>query len=263
MRILIARASHCVAVGLTSVKSARVVTKKNLDLSPMVLSDAQDALVRAMCGGLRRPKPVDDVKKDVKFWGRNLSVGFGPWIEDAGRCLRDAALKGKLPIYCAAPERKSPLMRLSPHLLKRLIAPRGSFPDHPVRAGLELVRQGLASQSLLTLLNRGTLVVRRLEFTSWLGRERRKGIWPSQRKRGAPRKGRPSKMRESARNTIDALVNSGDWTVDDGVSKLHRIISVRGGIVPSHDTLLRLVADRFRETGDPAYQLPSRRRRRS
>jgi hypothetical protein len=62
------------------------------------LSDATNRLARGMWGGLRRPEPVKDLK-DIE---NKLSVGFGPWWEEAGRHIRAAAVKAELVVYVIA-----------------------------------------------------------------------------------------------------------------------------------------------------------------
>lgn len=58
-------------------------------------SDAVDLLAQGIWGGLQRPIPVRKFKRQYK----KTSVGFGPWKEKAGKCLRSAALDGKVPVY--------------------------------------------------------------------------------------------------------------------------------------------------------------------
>jgi hypothetical protein len=91
------------------------------------VSEAVSVLARGMWGGLRRPDPVRQLKKQY----RNVSVGFGPWKEEAARCFKTAAIEGNVQVYVFAKTSRSAShietvpVPLSIEVLERLIAPRG------------------------------------------------------------------------------------------------------------------------------------------
>jgi hypothetical protein len=128
------------------------------------LSDAVNLLAQGIWGGLQRPIPV----QKFKWQYRKASVGFGPWKEKAGRCLRSAAIDGKVHVYVFGPP-QSEIGDLSPEItpvpaavLRRLIPMRGSLPDHP-RASMKAAG---GDGKLFRSLNTGLLLVRRSEFDS-------------------------------------------------------------------------------------------------
>ena len=131
------------------------------------LSHAVDRLADGMWGGLQRPEPVAAIKQDQK----KLSLGFGPWREEAGQRLRAAAVEGELVIYVLAksqvrsedhnltecsPEKIEPLV-VPVNVVKRLIVSRGGLPDHPIRPSIQTAE---GDQKLFALLTVGLLVVR-------------------------------------------------------------------------------------------------------
>ena len=63
------------------------------------LSDAVNQLGRGIWGGMRRPAPLRAMKPEDR---RGVSVGFGPWKEEAGRQLRTAVIEGKIAVYVFA-----------------------------------------------------------------------------------------------------------------------------------------------------------------
>jgi len=83
------------------------------------ISCAVDRPSDGMWGGLQRPDPVAAIKQGQK----KLSLGFGPWGEEAGRRLRAAAVRGKLAIYVfAEPQVRSEALN-SRHSLERMACP--------------------------------------------------------------------------------------------------------------------------------------------
>ena len=59
------------------------------------VSHAANQLAGGMWGGLRRPEPVATIKRVHK----KLSVGRGPWREQAAQRFRCAAVNGELVVY--------------------------------------------------------------------------------------------------------------------------------------------------------------------
>jgi hypothetical protein len=232
------------------------------------LSRAIDRLANGMWGGLQRPEPVASIKQEQK----KLSLGFGPWREKAGRRLRAAAEKGKLVIYVLAirpvrsedhsltacsPEKIEPVA-VPVNVVKRLIASRGSLPDHPIRPSIETAD---GNQKLFALLTVGLLVVRTSDFDVWYQSERAKGRWPSQRSK-LKINGRPTKQTDPLRNAVLALVHDHKWSGKDPISALHRMLIASGySEAPSQDTLARLVDHLHRETGEVGLLRITRARR--
>jgi hypothetical protein len=232
------------------------------------LSNAINRLADGMWGGLPRPDPVAAIKQDQK----KLSLGFGPWGEKAGRCLRAAAVRGKLAIYVLAkpqvrsddhslteqtPEEIEPEIVPVP-VVKQLIASRGSLPDHAIRPSIKAAE---GNEKLFALLIVGLLVVRASDFDGWYQSECAKGRWPSQRSK-LKINGRPTKQTDPLRNAVLALVHDRKWSGKDSISALHRLLVASGrSEVPSQDTLARLVDQRHRETGEAGLLRVTRARR--
>jgi hypothetical protein len=213
-------------------------------------------LANGMWGGLRRPVPVQQIKRKHK----RASVGFGPWRKFAAECFRAAALKGDLVIYVTPrPQRTSKVLvvrhlfsrDLEPvpvptSILKRLITSRQGLPDHPIRPTLKTAE---GHETLFALLASGVLVARQSEFLRWYRAERAKGRWASQGAVKCRRRGRPRKGTDSLRNAVLALVRVGAWSGTDSFTDLRRLLLDRSD-VPSVDTLERLVRELHRETGE-------------
>jgi hypothetical protein len=231
------------------------------------ISCAVDRLSDGMWGGLPRPKPVAAIKQDQK----KLSLGFGPWGEQAGQRLKAAAIEGKLVIYVfAKPQVRSEdhsltdcsLEKIEPvvvpvNVVKRLIASRGGLPDHPIRPSIKTAD---GNKQLFALLAVGLLVVRTNDFDGWYQSERAKGRWPSQESK-EKKDGRPTKQTGVLRNTVLALVHDHKWSGKDPISALHRLLVASGRSEPSQDTLARLVDQLHRETGEAGLLRVTRARR--
>jgi hypothetical protein len=163
------------------------------------ISEAVSVLARGMWGGLRRPDPVRQLKRYKQY--RNESVGFGPWQEEAARRFRTAAIEGDVQVYVFAKTDRSAghvetvPVSLSIEVLKRLIAPRGGFPDHAVRPSLKTAG---GDDQLLALLVRGIFLVSKKEFEDWYRSQRSKRRWASQRSTKRRSGGRPSLQTEAS-----------------------------------------------------------------
>jgi hypothetical protein len=232
------------------------------------LSSAINRLADGMWGGLRRPEPVAAIKHDQK----KLSLGFGPWREKAGRRLRAAAVRGKLAIYVLAESQARPEANnltdcsadstepssVPVNVITRLIASRGSLPDHPIRPSIKTAE---GDGKLFTLLTVGLLVVRASDFDAWYQSERAKGNWSSQRSK-EKKNGRSTKQSEVLGNAVLALVRDKKWSGKDPISVLHRLLVASGhSEVPSQDTLARLVDRLHDETGEAELLRVTRVRR--
>ena len=148
-------------------------------------SEAISRLEEGMWGGLPQADSVRNIKRTFK----RASIGFGPWREKAGQRLTAAVRRGKLVVYVLlkprAPFTNRSLARRSQEkiepvpvsVLRRLIAPRKSLPDHPIRPSI-MTAEG--NEKLLAFLTSGFLVVRANDFDAWYRSERAKCKWPSQ-----------------------------------------------------------------------------------
>ena len=232
------------------------------------LSEAGNWLAQGMWGGVRRAAPVRTIKQSQE----KLSVGFGPWQEQAKRRIRTAAVNGELTIYVlegskiASNERdwspcsgdKRAPVRVPPSVLKRMIVSRGGLPDHPARTSVQMTN---GDMGLLGVLTNGLLVVRKNDFDNWYRSEREKGKWPSQSSRLKPSRGRPRKRSFEIGNAIMRLVRDQAWSAKDGIPALHRILVQTGRMgVPSVYTLRRAVMKLFVETGDLEFRGPRKSR---
>jgi hypothetical protein len=143
---------------------------------------------------------------------------------------------------------------------KRLIASRGSLPDHPIRPS---IKSAEGNERLFALLTVGLLVVRASDFEDWYQSERAKGRWPSQRSKSKISEGRPTKQTEAIRNAVLALVRDHKWNGKDPISGLQRLLVASGrSEVPSQDTLARLVDHLHSEMGEAELlRIPRRRRK--
>jgi hypothetical protein len=219
-------------------------------------SDAVDLLAQGIWGGLQRPIPVRKFKRQYK----KTSVGFGPWKEKAGKCLRSAALDGKVPVYVFGTP-QSEIGDLSPEItpvpviaLRRLIPIRGSLPDHP-RASMKAAG---GDGKLFRSLNTGLLLVRRSQFDAWYQRERAKRRWPSQRSTSKRRDGRPSVQTDDLRT---AVINAMRERKTSIAALRRRLVGSGRADIPSLDTLERLVDQLYRETGEAEFFRMKRTRR--
>jgi hypothetical protein len=220
-------------------------------------SEAVALLAQGIWGGLKRPTPVVEAKKQFK---EQVSINFGPWKEKADGRLTVAAVSEQIPVYvfgrpqAEAGDPRPKLTRVPGALLGRLIKARGSFSDHP-RASMKAVE---GNGELYRVLNTGLLVVRKSEFDAWYRRERRKGRWHSQRSK-LRKEGRPSQQTEALRNAVAAAMP--DDTIS--IAELHRRLVKSGRTnVPSEDTLARVVDELYRETGEAKFRRPKRKNRR-
>jgi hypothetical protein len=232
------------------------------------LSRAANRLADGMWGGLPRPEPVASIKQEQK----KLSLGFGPWREEAGRRLRAAALEGNLVVYVLAirPVRSEDnsatecsLENIEPvvvpvGVLERLITSHGRLPDHAIRPSMKTAE---GNKKLFALLIVGRLVVCANDFDGWYQSERSKGRWPSQEAK-EKKDGRPTKQTGALRNAVLTLVHDNKWSGRDPISALHRLLVASGrSDVPSQDTLARLVDQLQREMGAAALLRIRRARR--
>jgi hypothetical protein len=214
-------------------------------------------LAQGIWGGVRRPVPVRAVKREQP----KLSVGFGPWKEQAGEILRAATTEGKLAVHIFADVQPS-VTNLEPNpvvlprdVLTRMIPARGTLPDHTIRPSMKIAG---GDARILKLLELGILLVGVEEFNIWYKSERVKGKWPSQRSGLKKREGRPSKQTDALRNAVIVVFREKKTSI----AELRRRLLVPGHVdVPSRDTLRRAVDNLHRETGEPKLRRRKRVRR--
>jgi hypothetical protein len=232
----------------------------------LLISECVNQTVQGMWGNAARPEPV----REIKQIDGGLSVGFGPRKETAAAVLRADALQGTLPVFVRARptadaegrSRAEP-QRVPPELLKRLLPVRGGLPDHPMHVRRRASADGQSNDDLVVLLRHGQLVVRRADFVDWYKHRRRKGYWPSQASRLAPRRGRPTKDTGSLRRAILSVVHDDAWRAADGMPTLRRLLLERGYEPPSCDTLGRVVDKLYCLMGETALRRSVRRPPRS
>jgi hypothetical protein len=231
-------------------------------------SEAIRRLEEGMWGGLPQPDAVRKIKRTFK----KASIGFGRWREKAGQRLTAAVRRGELVVYVLpkprAPFTNRSLARRSPEkiepvpvsVLRRLIAPRKSLPDHPIRPSIKTAG---GNEKLFAFLTSGLLVVRANDFDAWYQSERAKRKWPSQKHSQRSGIGRPTTQSDAVRNPVIGLVRDGKWTAKDGIAMLRRLLveASSASEVPSPDTLERLVDQLHCETGESEFFRPKRSRR--
>ena len=238
----------------------------------ILFSEAIRRLEMRIWGGLRDPRELrnlkdalrkeesDTVTIETDAIRKGVSVGFGPRRQEAGKRLTRAALGGKLGVYLARQDQKTPgCTRIPCEVLERLMLVRGSLPDYPIRPSIKACS---GDRSLALLLRTGPLVVEESEFNRWVAAERNKGRWPSQRSRKKPRTGRPTKATGDLRDALLELIRVGAWNSTQPITELRHWLIMLGKKVPSADTLIRLVNSLYVETGDPALRRRKRAPRR-
>jgi hypothetical protein len=221
-------------------------------------SDAVNRFAQGIWGGLRRPAPLRSITPKNR---RKVSLGFGPWVQEAGKRLRAAASEGKVVVYIFVGAQTSE-SNLDPNpvvlptvVLSRLIPARESLPDRAIRPSLRIAG---GDTKLFRLLQFGVLLVRAKEFSDWYRSERAKGRWPSQRSRRKRTEGRPSKQTESLRNAIKSDMREEKTSI---AAARRRLVAMGRSDLPSEDTLARLVDQFYMETGEPEFRRTKRSRR--
>jgi hypothetical protein len=233
-------------------------------------SDAMAYLAKGMSGGMSRPRILNKPKKEFP----NLSIGFGPWSERAGRRLADALINHELPAYIALeyhdrvansghesdPSEPHRIVVLPKNFLKGEIpTSRGVLSDHLIRP---THKKAKANAINFELLKTGILLVRKDEFIIWYRTERAKGKWPSQRTRSKPSNGRPSKQTAQLRKAILNHVDAGRWDGSQKITVLYKLLRREQSNLPSTDTLCRAVDQLYAELGDARLRRKKQRRRR-
>jgi hypothetical protein len=223
----------------------------------LFFSEATNRLAAGMWGGLPQPIPIRQTKQtniaDRYPW-RRLSLGFGPWQEQARKRLTRAAMDGELPVYVMT-ENSEPVV-VSTGVLAILPKSRGGLGDVSPRVPLKIAHE---SEALFRKLTTGYLVVRETDFSAWYEAEHAHGRWESQRSRKKIHGGRPPKQTPSLENTILRLVRDEEWRADAPISILYRILVEKSFDPPSPDTLARLIDRLHLKTGEPRLYRSKRR----
>jgi hypothetical protein len=153
-------------------------------------SEAANRLAEGMWGGVPPPAPV----RQIKLVARDLSVGFGPWQEEAQQRLTRAAVNGELLVYVLA---MGPAPTVVPRsVLTVLPKSRGGLIDVHSRVNIKAVLNAMDSErldaiepernnageniSLFRKLTTWHLVVSETRFRTWYQAEKTKGNWASQ-----------------------------------------------------------------------------------
>jgi hypothetical protein len=214
------------------------------------LSEAVCRLKAGMFGNLPAPKDVKDARKIYP----GTSIGSGTWRTRAAGRMRQAATRGDLPVYVIS-KSTGEAVRIPVCVVQRMISPRNTLPDEVTRPSWTLVQELPTDEGgrLFALLNAGFLVVREREFLKWYRIQWAKRTWPSQKSAKPHRRtGRPRKQGRSLEIAIWALVNSGDWSPDQPVTRLSRMLAKRYPNKPlSDETVARCVDALYEETADP------------
>jgi len=135
-------------------------------------------------------------------------------------------------LTACSPEKIEPVA-VPVNVVKRLIASRGSLPDHPIRPSIETAD---GNQKLFALLTVGLLVVRTSDFDVWYQSERAKGRWPSQRSK-LKINGRPTKQTDRLRDAVlgaRARSQMERQRPDLGVASYARCLRLFRGSEPRH-----------------------------
>jgi hypothetical protein len=196
----------------------------------------------------------------------SATVHWGPRLEQAGAILCDAVIREqlKLSVWPAALDDEGNLqidasaegpVIVPTWLVKRLRGFHGGLPMGCLLVPDSIVLDRSASLPVAFPPD-GLPVIEMRQFSVWLEAERGKGNWASQidRHKKAGR-GRPSKV-AAVDPIIRALVETGDWSPAEPVSKLAELVRQRlqddvGGV---NDDTVRKALDRiFTRTGDRRF----------
>ncbi len=226
------------------------------------ISESVNRLEEGMFAQLPRPVLVDEVKKHSDI-GRDASIGFGPWRDQAAKSIRDAAIAGHLMVYCAIVDESHGVdegsVEIVPQEAVKLIIPvHTGLPVHAVHV-YRFQRGSSVSSRLLTKLRKGILLLSRVEFDAWYEAERQKTNWLSQSQSKTAKLGRP-RAGELVRGRVRRLVEQNKWSATAPITALQRLLmELKPLEIVSDDTLARIVDGLFLHTGDSRFQRPKRR----
>jgi hypothetical protein len=224
------------------------------------ISDAVTILERGMHGGIATAELVVRVRQKEP----GLRPGFEPRRGYAANEIYVATRSGALQLYVWSAGRTG-VAQFPIKAVELLLCPRGQIPDVVYRPSFKLLLS-LAGNAWMA---GGALYLNEAEFSAWYDGQKRRGAWPSQRKKGTPNRdsGRPRRGRPSLQAAISSrimrVVNGGRWTARDPISGLVAIFRATDDHAcaqASHDTIARTIDALYRETGDGRLRRARRRR---
>jgi hypothetical protein len=241
------------------------------------LRQIEDSLDRRMWAGFGSAEIAKQFLQACHETGKR-KAGFAPRRKRVMATLRSAFFAGELKLYVLADEaslmaryRQVPAWAQKPIPLPRKLLGRVFVQDDhgrmPATFAIRPSRKLAGSDRLFAILNGAhQLVVREDDFRRWFRSERRKRRWPSQgRAYATPKRkpvGRPSKLNTALKAAILTAGQEAGWTSAPPVTELRRLLIGQGLIVPSVDTLGRIMDALFAETGEPWLGRRRRVRRR-
>jgi hypothetical protein len=227
----------------------------------VTISESVNRLEKGMFAQLPRPLLVHEVKRNPDI-GRDASIGFGPWRDQAAKSIRDAAIAGHLMVCCAIVDEsraidEGSIESVPKEALKLVIPVHSGLPDYAVHVYRPQPGSSISSRSKL---RKSIMLLSRVEFDAWYEAERRKTNWPAQSQSKAAKVGRP-RAGELVPNRVRRLVEQNKWSATAPITALQRLLMEMKPLeIVSDDSLARIVDRLFLHTGDSRFQ---RRKRRS
>ncbi|MDI9849975.1 hypothetical protein QM467_18200 [Rhodoblastus sp. 17X3] len=197
----------------------------------LTISAAVERLQHGMFAQSPRPLPLNEMKKHPSV-GRDASIDWSLWKEKAAATIRQAALRGSLPIYfipatmsectMAASVDGGPIL-LPAVALSLVIPSRQGLPDHPTRLAKPAPSNGHFDEWRWKLIG-CKLLVETNAFERWYRTEKRKGKWPSQVNRAKRKPGRP-RVAEVWAHRIANLIEREKWCAHQPISQLKKLLA--------------------------------------
>jgi hypothetical protein len=228
----------------------------------VTISESVNRLEKGMFAQLPRPVLVHEVKKHPDI-GRDASIGFGPWRDQAAKSIRDAAIAGHLMVCCAIVDEsravdEGSIDSVPKEALKLVIPVHSGLPDYAVHVYRPQPGSSISSR-LLAKLRKSIMLLSRVEFDAWYEAERRKTNWPAQSQSKAAKVGRP-RAGELVPNRVRRLVEQNKWSATAPITALQRLLMEMTPLeIVSDDSLARIVDRLFLHTGDSRFQRHKRR----
>jgi hypothetical protein len=143
----------------------------------VMISESVNRLEKGMFAQLPRPVLVHEVKRNPDI-GRDASIGFGPWRDQAAKSIRDAAIAGHLMVCCAIVDEsravdEGSIESVPKEALKLVIPVHSGLPDYAVHVYRPQPGSSISSR-LLAKLRKSIMLLSRVEFDAWYEAERRK-----------------------------------------------------------------------------------------
>ena len=239
------------------------------------VEDAISSLLASIWSNVRSPLQVREANTSLKAAGLSGRANWLSRRQDIENKLYRAVRTGELPIYAwpAQIEEGFHIGRVPRDVA--VIDPAIIVAVRPLHGGLPTKALGLRPAMMARLASKGVgefpppdcLALFRLEeFLAWVEIDRLKGRWPSQLDRNmkrSPRRGRPRDTLDRAVGVARQIVDNGDWTNVEPLSRLGRIGNEQ--LLPeyrrpiSDDTWSRAMDELYAITGEKRFK---RRRRR-